>query len=50
VRLAIFPFDLLLGDLDKALEHFTAAVLANPNSAPLYAKRARYLTYSLVSQ
>ena len=30
-----------VGDLDKALEHFTAAVLSNPNSAPLYAKRAR---------
>ena len=36
-----------LGELDKALEHFTAAVLANPNSAPLYAKRARYSTLSV---
>ncbi len=29
------------GDVEKAIEHFTAAVLANPKSAPLYAKRAR---------
>ena len=27
-------FTLCVGDLDKALEHFTAAVLSNSNSAP----------------
>ena len=48
-QLLIFipPGQFFLGELDKALEHFTAAVLANPNSAPLYAKRARYFTLSV---
>ena len=32
-----------VGDLDKALGHYTTAVLSNPKSAALYAKRARYL-------
>lgn len=30
------------GDLDKAAEHFTTAILNNPKSALLYAKRARF--------
>lgn len=44
---AYYIFALLLyssltpGELNTALEHFTAAVLSNPTSAPLYAKRAR---------
>ena len=29
------------GELNVALEHFTAAIQANPTSAPLFAKRAR---------
>lgn len=45
-RLLFTTCAILLGELDKALEHFTAAVLANPNSAPLYAKRARYSVLS----
>ena len=30
------------GDLERATEHFTTAILNNPKSAPLYAKRARF--------
>lgn len=30
-----------VGDHEKALGHFTAAILSNPKSALLYAKRAR---------
>ena len=29
------------GELEKALEHFTNAILSNPKSALLYAKRGR---------
>ena len=32
---------LLVGELEKALSHFTEAIKANPISASLYAKRAR---------
>ena len=31
------------GELEKALELFTTAILSNPKSALLYAKRARYV-------
>ena len=33
-----FP-SFLVGELEKALEHYTNAILANPKSALLYAKR-----------
>ena len=42
----VFILFLFLGDLEKAVVHFTNAILNNPNSALLYAKRARYV-YSL---
>ena len=32
----------LEGKMDEALKHFTDAILKNPHSANLYAKRARY--------
>lgn len=35
------------GELEKAVELFTSAILANPKSALLYAKRARYYPLSL---
>ena len=38
----VFILFLFLGDLEKAVVHFTNAILNNPNSALLYAKRARY--------
>ena len=31
------------GDLEKVVELFTSAILSNPKSALLYAKRARYI-------
>ena len=42
----VFILFLFLGDLEKAVVHFTNAILNNPSSALLYAKRARYV-YSL---
>lgn len=42
----VFILFLSLGDLEKAVTHFTNAILNNPSSALLYAKRARYV-YSL---
>ena len=42
----VFILFLFLGDLEKAVVHFTNAILNNPSSALLYAKRARYM-YSL---
>ena len=33
------------GELEKAVELFTSAIMSNPKSALLYAKRARYDTH-----
>ena len=35
------------GELEKAVELFTSAILSNPKSALLYAKRARYVYSTL---
>ena len=33
----------LLGNLEEAIKHFTEAIMNNPKSALLYAKRARWV-------
>lgn len=43
----VFILFLFLGDLEKAVVHFTNAILNNPNSALLYAKRARYVVLTV---
>ena len=40
--LLLINIHFILGDLEKAIVHFTNAILNNPSSALLYAKRARY--------
>ena len=34
------------GELEKAVEIFTSAILSNPKSALLYAKRGRFVCYT----
>ena len=41
IIIVIMPMNIIAGDLEKAIEHFTNAIKNNPQSALLYAKRGR---------
>ena len=45
--LFIMSMNIITGDLEKAIQHFTNAIKNNPQSALLYAKRGR-LVHSLL--
>ena len=47
IIIVIMPMNIIAGDLEKAIQHFTNAIKNNPQSALLYAKRGR-LVHSLL--